>query len=139
MFGWTPSGWAALASVINVVLVGVLALSNYLYMRSAAEQAKAAHEQALAASENIKLLKEQIQEQRSLRMTETLVDIRRLQYLVDWWLPKLTSDWGSLSAFEPLLPANWPSMFQIVERTVPSEAENLLKVESRVRNAQTLI
>lgn len=40
------------ASIVNVVLVCVFAVFNCRYMKSAAEQAKAAHEQAAGALAN---------------------------------------------------------------------------------------
>jgi len=139
MAGWNPNDVMAFASVVNVVLVFVLAAFNYRYMRSAAEQAAAAREQAAAALENIKILKNQVREQNALRLTEALVDFRRLDHLIRWWMPRLDSEWGAISSFPSLLPQNWPSMFHIVEQTVPEGNTDLLKIESHVRNAETIM
>jgi hypothetical protein len=134
----SPNGVMAVTSVVNVFIVCFLAFFNYRYMKSAAEQARAAGEQALAASENIKLMKEQIQEQRSLKLTETLVDFRRMQDLIKWWMPRLDNDWGAIASFPELIPKNWPSMFQIVKQSTSAQ-DQLLTVEYRIRNAEIIV
>jgi hypothetical protein len=139
MSEWASNEVMAFASVVNVLLVGVLAFLNYRYVRSAAEQAKAAREQAVAALDNIKIVRGQIQEQRSLKLTEALVDFRRLQYVINFWLPRLEGAWGAISSFPQILPDNWPSMFHIVEQSVPSEQQELLKIENHVRNAEMIV
>jgi hypothetical protein len=139
MSGLSANGVMAVTSVVNVLIVCILALFNYRYMKSAAEQATAAREQAQTASENIKLMKEQIQEQRSLKLTEALVDFRRMQDLIKWWSPRLDTHWGTIEEIPALLPHNWASMLQIVEQSAPSEQDQLLIVESCVRNAQMIV
>jgi hypothetical protein len=65
-------------------------------LKSAAKQASAAREQAQAASENIKLTREQIEQQRSLKLVEALVDFRRMQgphQLVDASTRRKRSHW----------------------------------------------
>jgi hypothetical protein len=137
MFGLSANGVMAFTSVVNVSIVCILAVFNYRYMKSAAEQALAAREQAQAASENIKLTREQIEQQRSLKLVEALVDFRRMQGLINWWMLRLEES-GAIGSFPELLPNNWPNMFQIVEQST-SAKDQLLTIESHLRNAEMLV
>jgi hypothetical protein len=137
--GLSPSEWTAIATVTNAVLVIVLAIINFRYMRSASEQAKASTKQATAAFANIDLLKNQIQDQTLLKRTETLIDLRRMNMLLASWAPKLSESWGQLPPFEGLLPDNWPSIVFVVERNIPNQKENLKSIETHITNAEMLI
>lgn len=147
VFGLGPAWVMAIAAVLNVAVVVVLAIINFRYMRSAArqadattKQADAATRQALAAFENINLLKEQVRDLASLKLTETMIDLRRMCFSLEWWSPKLEPSWGSLpSVFDGGLPDNWPSIVHLVERTVPNQKENLANIERHIRNAEMLI
>ncbi len=145
-FGLSPAEWTAIATVINAALVIVLAIINFRYMRSAAEQAKAAikqatasEQQAAAARANIDLLKNQMQDQTLLKRTETLIDLRRMNLLLASWAPKVSENWGQLPPFEGLLPVNWPSIVFVVERNIPNQQENLKSIETHLTNAEMLM
>jgi hypothetical protein len=139
MFRLNANQWIAIATVVNVAIVGVLAIINFRYMRSASKQADAADRQAKAAFENIALVKDQIQSQAKLKVTETLIDLRRMVFLVEMWCPKVRDSWGDLPPYEPFLSDNWPSMVHVIEKITPNQAENLRKIEQHILNAETLI
>lgn len=146
LFGWSPAWWTAIATVINVAVVIFLAFVNFRYMRSAAKQAEAAANQASAtvkqtsaAFENITLLKNQIKDQALLKLTETLIDLRRMNLHLESWIPKLTESWGQLPPFEGFLPDNWPSMVFVIERNMPSQKQNLRSMETHITNAEMLL
>src|SRR5579862_6735884 len=68
--GLRPDEWVAIGTMANAVVIIVLAVFNFLYMRSAARQASAAEKQAAAsleqartASETLTILKVQVEEQ----------------------------------------------------------------------------
>jgi hypothetical protein len=92
-------------------------------MRSASKQADAADRQAKAAFENIALVKGQIQSQTKLEVTETLIDLRRMVFLVEWWCPKVRESWGDLPPFEPFLSNNWPSRVHVIEKNAEPSRE----------------
>ena len=145
-FGLNPDEWTAIATVTNAVLVIALAVINFLYMRSAAQQAKAATKQAAAAEkqteaalENITLLKNQLHDQELLKRIETVIDLRRLRSALSWWSPKLIESWGALPTYERFLPDNWPSMVFVIQRALPNQKQNLVDIEAHIRNADTLV
>ena len=78
-------------------------------------------------------------EQELLKRTETLIDLRRLRYVLDWWSPKLIESWGALPTYERFLPDNWPSVVFVIERALPKQKQNLVDIETHIRNADTLV
>jgi hypothetical protein len=147
ILGLTPTEWGAVASIVNVALVFVLVLVNIRYMRSAARQADASHEQASAAREQasvalegINLTSAQLREQFLLRLTEILIDFRRLNLRLDFLRNKVRNSWGmGMTPLDNLLPVTWPTMVRIVETQAPSRIEDLRKIERLLTNAEFLI
>ena len=140
------NGITAIAAVVNAVVVTVLAFFNYRYMLSAStqatattKQAEAADKQAAAAFETIKLLKAQADDQARLRLTETLIDLQYMSYQVKRWIPICENQWGAMNGYDLILPANWPRIVHVTESNAPHVAEDLRIIETRVRNADSLI
>jgi len=146
LLGRSPGWWTAVAAIVNVLVVVILVVINFRYMRSAAkqagaalEQAKAAEKQAAAALESIDLVKRQMRDQEKLKRIEAVIDLHRLRMQLDWWIPKLEGSWGQLPPPESFLPDNWASIVFVVETALPGRKENLAVIETKVRNAENLV
>jgi len=118
ILGFSATEWTALTAIINTAAVIVLVLVNIFYLRSVKTQANAGVSQASAASDNIQLLKSQIQDQTSLKLTEILIDFRRLLMRLEWWTPKVRDGWGAL----PSELAFFPTTAQLPSVRVPTMA-----------------
>jgi hypothetical protein len=56
--GWTATAWAAVASIVGALSLIVLGTINYLYLRTAREQARAAADQVAASQQSVKEARE---------------------------------------------------------------------------------
>jgi hypothetical protein len=133
----TPTEWTAIGTVVNAGVVIVLAVINIFYLRSArrqadaaTKQADAARGQAEAASQSIRLLQAQMDDQARLNLIQTVTDLRAMHVaLAD--LPRiLRHDWGTLPKSVRLLPAHWASMVHVIEKNAPDERPRLSVIET---------
>jgi len=135
--------WTALAAVVNVAVVIGLAIINILYLRSARRQADAAKEQAdaaraqaEAASQSIRLLQVQADDQAQLNLIQTVTDLRAMQARLVGWPKMLYENWGVLpKSVTVLLPTHWASMIHVIEKNAPDERERLSVIEASLLTA----
>jgi len=142
--GFTPTEWSALASIVNAVLVLALVVVNIFYTRSATKQAAATHEQAVAtreqaslANETINMTSAQLKQQSKLKLTEIIIDFRRLEMQLGYWSDKVRTKWGQgMPPLGNLLPDTWPDIVRIVETQAPAHVENILTIERLLTAAE---
>jgi len=146
-WGLNAAEWAAVTSIVNVLLVAILVLVNIRYMRSAAEQAEAARGQARAASEQASLASEtinrtaaQLKEQFMLKLTEIISDFRQLNYRLDFLINKVRTKWGQgVEHLDSMLPPTWPSMVYMVRTQMTSHGDHIDRIERGLTNAVILL
>lgn len=139
----TIEEWAA---IVNLIVVTVLAVINFFYLRSAQAQTSAtikmaeeSKKQADAAMESLRLLRSQVEQTNAEELARVLTVLRSIQIDVQFWL-ETTSNLGILRPVIKLVPDSFPAIVYQAGRISPSlrekvkslEEENLLIAESLI-------
>ena len=97
----TPEGWTAAGTIANAAIVAVLALINFLYLRSARRQADAAiaqaqqsQRQADAAMESLRVLKNQLDQREKRDIRRAITILRNITNDVNFWKQFFPDKWG---------------------------------------------
>ncbi len=97
--------WAA---IINLIVVTVLAVINFFYMKSAKKQATESQRQADAAMESLRLLKAQTEAQNAQELVRAITILHAVMSDVMIWLDVIEKhQWGIPPLTVKLLPDDW--------------------------------
>jgi hypothetical protein len=116
VFTRTPEWWSAVGTVVNAVVVIVLAVFNYLYLRAANRQAKASEEQARETRQQLEIMirtlhistQANVEERRSA-IVSAQSDLRRLSAFLNQVRNVVLDEGSDLTAIdtESLIPGRW--------------------------------
>ena len=151
--GLHPDEWVAVGTMVNAVVIIILAVFNFLYIRSASRQAAAAEKQAQAsesqaaaalaqaktASANLALLKVQIDEQSGQSRTRHIRTFEQIKDELQAWIPRLSGNWGNLPSSHSLKPSDWSDAVHWVERQFPDLRGAMQAMDEEIRKAVPVI
>jgi hypothetical protein len=137
--------WVAIGTVVNAVVVIVLAGINFRYLRIAARQAEASEQQARAAvesarvaDETLKLLKIQIEDQSGLALTKAVDAFRGIKADIEVWIPRMF-DYNKLPESFSVLPETWSDVSHWVRIHFPDLKQPLGVIQDKIEAAKPII
>lgn len=144
--GLHPDEWVAIGTMVNAVVIIVLAVFNFLYMRSAARQAAAAEKQASAAldqakiaTENLSLLKTQIEEQSGQARTKCLTVFMQMKGELVRQAQQLRGNLTGVPKLKVVWPDGWSETLHWTEQRFPELRQFLPEIDKLISEANGMI